>query len=248
MPILRSGSTGQAVRDLQTALNLALSPSPALTVDGTFGPQTVQAVCRFQTERHIAADGLVGPITQCVLRGGRRATPTIHNIRLIPQPTPSTCWAAATAMLKGSTPAQIIAATPPDLISSSGGTSNFSDSADNVTGNQRFAQAHGLHYYAPQSWSVDGFVDLVKHGPVMLSMLWDAAAYTQRPGPDGVRKGSSGHRIVVYGIDSDGDPTGAGTLVHYRDPWAPNIGATVQNSYLNLVTDTPCFTYGTFAR
>jgi peptidoglycan hydrolase-like protein with peptidoglycan-binding domain len=248
MPTLRSGSNGQAVRDLQTALNLALLPSPALAVDGNFGTATDRAVRRFQTERHITSDGLVGPITQCVLRGGRRAAPTIHNVRLIPQPTPQTCWAAATAMLKGLTPAQVIAATPPELITSNGGTANFSDSADNVTGNQRFAQVHGLHYHAPQSWSVDGFVGLIQRGPVMLSMLWDAAAYTQRPGPDGIRPGSSGHRIVVYGIDSDGDPTGAGTLVHYRDPWEPNRGRTVQNSYLNLVTETPCFTYGVFTR
>ena len=146
--LLRRGSSGSQIRDLQNALNAALLPSPNLTVDGVFGNQTEAAVRRLQTERRITSDGVVGPITQCVLRGGRRDPPTIHNVRLIPQPTPQTCWAAATAMLKNSTPALIIAATPPDLITSSGSTANFSDSADNVSGNQRFAQVHRLRAYS----------------------------------------------------------------------------------------------------
>ena len=240
-PLLRRGSSGSHVRDLQNALNVALFPSPNLFIDGVFGGQTDTAVRRFQTERRINPDGVVGPITQCVLRGGRRGPPTIHNVRLIPQPTPQTCWAAATAMLKNSTPAAIIATTPPDLITSNGGTANFSERADNVSGNQRFAQVHSLRYYAPQSWSVQGFVGLIQGGPAMLSMLWDVGEYT-------AGRGSSGHRVVVFGIDSDGDPTGAGTLVHYRDPWKPNIGKTVQKSYQALVTETPCFTYGIFMR
>jgi len=241
IPLLRRSSSGSHVRDLQTALNAALFPSPNLTIDGIFGGQTDAAVRRFQTERRINVDGVVGPITQCLLRGGRRGPPTIHNVRLIPQPTPQTCWAAATAMLKNSTPAAIIAATPADLVTSSGGTANFSERADNVSGNQRFAQVHNLRYYAPQSWSIQGFVGLIRSGPAMLSMLWNVGEYT-------AGLGSSGHRVVVFGIDSDGDPTGAGTLVHYRDPWAPNIGKTVQKSYQTLVTETPCFTYGIFMR
>lgn len=241
IPVLRRGSSGPHVRDLQTALNAALFPSPNLATDGQFGANTETAVRRFQGERRIAVDGVVGPITQCVLRGGRRGPPTIHNVRLIPQPTPQTCWAAATAMLKNSTPAAIIAATPPDLVTSTGGTANFSERADNVTGNQRFAQVHNLRYYAPQSWSVQGFVGLIQRGPAMLSMLWDAGEYT-------AGRGSSGHRVVVFGIDSDGDPTGAGTLVHIRDPWPPNTGKTTQRSYQALVTETPCFTYGIFMR
>ena len=241
IPLLRRGSSGSHVRDLQAALNAALFPSPNLTIDGIFGGQTDAAVRRFQTERRINVDGVVGPITQCLLRGGRRGSPTIHNVRLIPQPTPQTCWAAATAMLKNSTPAAIIAATPADLVTSSGGTANFSERADNVSGNQRFAQVHNLRYYAPQSWSIQGFVGLIRSGPAMLSMLWNVGEYT-------AGLGSSGHRVVVFGVDSDGDPTGAGTLVHFRDPWAPNIGKTVQKSYQTLVTETPCFTYGIFMR
>ena len=44
------------------------------------------------------------------------------------------------------------------------------------------------------------------------------------------------------------DPTGMGTLLHIHDPWAPNVGKTVQKSYYALVNETPCFTYGIFTR
>lgn len=241
IPLLRLGSSGPLVRDLQTALNAALLPSPNLTVDGTFGNNTNTATRRFQTERRIPVDGIVGPITQCVLRGGRRPAPTIHNVPLIPQPTDQTCWAASTAMLKNSTPAAVIAATPPDLILPNGSVRNFSEGADNVSGNQRFAQAHGLRYFAPQSWSVQGFVALIRSGPAMLDILWNIAGYTGG-------QGSSGHMVVVFGIDSDNEATGAGTLLHIRDPWRPRVGATVRRSYLDLITAVPGLTYGIFQR
>jgi hypothetical protein len=79
------------------------------------------------------------------------------------------------------------------------------------------------------------------HSPVMLSMLWNVNEYT-------AGHGSSGHRMVVYGIDTDDDPTGEGTLLHLHDPWAPNVGKTFQQSYYSLVNETPCLTYGVFTR
>ena len=241
IPLLRSGSTGAHVVNLQKALNRALTPSPGLNPDGIFGAKTLTAVRAFQSQRRITVDGVVGPITQCVLRGGPRPAPRIHNVRLIPQPTDSTCWAAATAMLKGSTVPAIIAATPPHLITGSGGTANFSERADNVTGNEEFARAHHLRYHAPMSWTTGAFKQLIQTGPVMLSMLWNADEYV-------AGRGSSGHRVVVYGIDSDDDPTGLGTLVHIHDPWRPNFGKTHQKSYYALANETPCFTYGVFTR
>ncbi len=239
--LLRSGSSGPDVVRLQNDLNRALVPSPGLNPDGSFGSLTAAAVRAFQTQRRIDSDGVVGPVTQCVLRGGPRPSPSIHSVRLIPQPTPTTCWAAATAMLKNSTVLAIIAATPPDLVTSSGGTANFSNRADNVTGNQRFAAAHNLRYHAPQSWSVAGLKGLIQSSPAMLSMLWSPSDYA-------AGAGSSGHRIVVYGIDTDDDPTGQGTLLHIHDPWAPNAGRTHQISYFKMVNDTPCMTYGVFTR
>ena len=60
-PLLKKGSTGQAVRDLQQALkDLGYDPG---AVDGTFGSKTEGAVKVFQTSKGITADGVVGPIT-----------------------------------------------------------------------------------------------------------------------------------------------------------------------------------------
>jgi peptidoglycan hydrolase-like protein with peptidoglycan-binding domain len=60
-PTLHSGSTGEAVRQLQTALQeTGNDPGP---IDGVFGSQTAAAVKAFQAERGITVDGIVGPIT-----------------------------------------------------------------------------------------------------------------------------------------------------------------------------------------
>jgi peptidoglycan hydrolase-like protein with peptidoglycan-binding domain len=58
---LQPGSTGEAVRELQIALQeIGKNPGP---IDGVFGSETEAAVKAFQTDRGITADGIVGPIT-----------------------------------------------------------------------------------------------------------------------------------------------------------------------------------------
>ena len=57
-PVLKNGSSGPAVRDLQEALGY--DPGP---VDGAFGAKTESAVKKFQQAREIAADGIVGRVT-----------------------------------------------------------------------------------------------------------------------------------------------------------------------------------------
>jgi peptidoglycan hydrolase-like protein with peptidoglycan-binding domain len=64
--LLRRGSTGEAVRTLQTLLNENRKYHPILpllAVDGIFGPITEGAVRTFQSREQIAVDGIVGPIT-----------------------------------------------------------------------------------------------------------------------------------------------------------------------------------------
>ncbi|MDP7205101.1 MAG: peptidoglycan-binding domain-containing protein, partial [Pirellulaceae bacterium] len=46
--LLKRGSQGRVVEDLQRTLNARLKPSPGLSVDGSFGPNTEKAVRRFQ--------------------------------------------------------------------------------------------------------------------------------------------------------------------------------------------------------
>ena len=60
-PVLREGSSGDAVRQLQEALK-ELGHDPG-AVDGQFGAKTEAAVRAYQQERGIAVDGVVGPIT-----------------------------------------------------------------------------------------------------------------------------------------------------------------------------------------
>ncbi len=57
VPTLTEGNRGQAVRELQTALNRWNIP---LAVDGDFGRFTKAAVIRFQQQRQLKADGIVG--------------------------------------------------------------------------------------------------------------------------------------------------------------------------------------------
>lgn len=52
---LKRGSTGYAVRELQTKLGV--------TVDGSFGPLTEQAVIAYQRRHGLTVDGIAGPQT-----------------------------------------------------------------------------------------------------------------------------------------------------------------------------------------
>lgn len=65
--VLRKGSTGSAVRDLQTLL--AKYNYPVGKVDGTYGSKTVAAVKAFQKLNGLKVDGAAGPKTMEALRG-----------------------------------------------------------------------------------------------------------------------------------------------------------------------------------
>jgi peptidoglycan hydrolase-like protein with peptidoglycan-binding domain len=60
-PTLRRGASGEVVRQLQVALE-ALGYDVG-AVDGEFGAHTETAVKKFQGDREIDVDGIVGPIT-----------------------------------------------------------------------------------------------------------------------------------------------------------------------------------------
>ncbi len=62
--MLMMGSQGSETRTLQSKLNQAVPPpAPGLDTDGIFGQYTDQAVRRFQSQRRILVDGIVGPQT-----------------------------------------------------------------------------------------------------------------------------------------------------------------------------------------
>lgn len=56
---LKLGDQGDLVEALQRTLNKRLDPSPGLSVDGDFGPNTESAVIRFQKDEELEADGVV---------------------------------------------------------------------------------------------------------------------------------------------------------------------------------------------
>jgi peptidoglycan hydrolase-like protein with peptidoglycan-binding domain len=77
LPVLRRGSTGDAVATLQRAVGV--------TADGDFGPQTEAAVKAFQAAHGLAPDGVVGPQTWAVVNGAAQPAP-----QPAPQPASST--------------------------------------------------------------------------------------------------------------------------------------------------------------
>ena len=52
---------------LQGELNVFVTPSPNLVVDGMYGPKTAAAVKLFQAAHGLAVDGMAGNITQSVI-------------------------------------------------------------------------------------------------------------------------------------------------------------------------------------
>jgi len=74
MPILKQGSSGPDVQDLQQKLkDLGFDPNG---VDGNFGPGTKAAVIAFQQSKGLQADGMAGPATLAALQGASGGTTT----------------------------------------------------------------------------------------------------------------------------------------------------------------------------
>src|SRR5207248_511519 len=63
------GSVGQGAKgDLVVwAQEHLVSAGQRISIDGGYGPQTKSAVRRFQSAHHLAADGVIGPVTWSVL-------------------------------------------------------------------------------------------------------------------------------------------------------------------------------------
>src|ERR1051325_9042127 len=72
MPILKQGSSGPDVKDLQQKLkDLGFDPNG---VDGNFGPGTKAAVIAFQQSQGLQADGIAGPATLAALQAASSGT------------------------------------------------------------------------------------------------------------------------------------------------------------------------------
>ena len=69
-PVLKVGSKGEAVKELQKLLFNHYFPSPNEAIDGVFGPKTEDAVRRFQIRMFLLEDGVVGNKTWQALYKG----------------------------------------------------------------------------------------------------------------------------------------------------------------------------------
>lgn len=74
-PVLRRGSKGEAVRELQNLLGIK--------VDGDFGPATERAVKAFQTSRGLGSDGIAGFYTWKALRAAKAVAPKQPAVALV---------------------------------------------------------------------------------------------------------------------------------------------------------------------
>jgi len=66
-PVYSPPAGGMSTSQIQTALNAA-GASPALAVDGKYGPATAAAVSSFQRAHGLTVDGKAGPLTQAQLQ------------------------------------------------------------------------------------------------------------------------------------------------------------------------------------
>jgi hypothetical protein len=241
MSVLKIGSRGEPVRALQQALNGKVIPNPRLKTDGAFGALTAGAVRKFQAVSWLVVDGQAGPATQNALYGKEAYPPILHASRLIPQPVNTQCWAAATAMMTGTSVPAVVARTPSDMIASDGGLLNSSESDQAVVTGRRYGAIHGLNCFAPMSWMLSALRQQLARGPLMFDMLWNVTDYVKG-------NGSPGHMIVIVGMRGDDDQAGKGTTLRINDPWPPNIGKTYSVGYAKWMREVPTRTYRVFSR
>jgi len=189
------------VKFFQRLLNLKKPGS--LVEDGAFGPKSKAQVQAFQTAAKLDPDGIVGPNTWKALG---LAVDINHPVKLFPQPTNMTCWSAAATMLVGNMSVGSGGAS----VGSSGG---LGSTHANV---EAFARAHRFVMHSPMTWSVSGFAELARRGP-----LWVGGSQ-----PLGSPSGpQSGHVVVVGAVWSNGNGDGRGTMLLIYDPWPPNVGS-----------------------
>jgi hypothetical protein len=234
------GSRGFDVARLQLQLNLQ-RVVPDLIIDGIFGPLTKTNVVSFQRSRGLVPDGIAGPKTHAAAAMDVKMSAFDNPIRLISQSTPTTCWAASTAMMTGSTVAAVKAKTPPEMINEDGSLNHHAKDDQGVATGMAFARIHGLHFYPPMSWPVPLLLKKLARSPLMMDMLWNSADYA-------AGKGSPGHMVVANSVVSDEDPNGDDTHLQIYNPLPVNVGKISWEQYSFWIQMVSTRTYWVFSR
>lgn len=215
---VKLNSTGPAVIQLQTLLNKKLTPSPKLNPDGKFGNLTDAAVRKYQAEAWLVVDGIAGHCTWNALLEQEE-----YNLRFpttyIKQPTPTTCWRAATAMLKAQAYSSIDngpAALCPD------GSIDISSSNLEI-----YAQYQHLRLNYPASWLPAALASKMKSsGRLMFVIVWNLASWSPKITV-------AGHLVVLAGMR--GDNTAEGTTMMFYDP----LDGIIPMTYAKLLQKVP---------
>jgi Putative peptidoglycan binding domain len=74
--LLKTGTAGEAVKKLQSALGIA--------PDGQFGPATEKAVRQYQEQNGLAVDGIGGPETLAHMQVFKEITPKVVEMSQVP--------------------------------------------------------------------------------------------------------------------------------------------------------------------
>lgn len=200
--LLRVGSRGGAVADLQNRLNAALSLSPPLETDGIFGAKTAGAVRRFQSEHPpLAVDGIVGPNTFSAISAlVIKVATELNKIHLIPY-RPATshqlCWASATGMLTGQDTTHVFNRTPQAMKEYDGSLTTYETFQQGYALGRAFALVHGIACLDTSSkWTADQLRTYILDSPVICDLLWRDS---------GPMAGKMGHWILLVGVSGSGD-------------------------------------------
>lgn len=202
---------------LQRLLNKK-GANPKLKEDGVFGVKTRSAVVAFQAHEGIPKNGIVGPETWSRLGITIDIT---HPVKLVAASTNKTCWSAAATMLTNNPfiGGMSVGAGLAKL-SKAGGLQDNAGSSVNINNIILFAKNLGCRVYHPQTWTVQGLVDLLRKGPA-ISGSW----------PKNPRDPLVKHMMVVSALWSDSAPDGSGTMIRIHDPSPVNIGSIYGRFY-----------------
>jgi putative chitinase len=175
MPVLKQGSTGPDVRNLQQQLkDLGFDPNG---VDGNFGPGTRAAVIAFQRSKGLQANGMAGPATMAALQSASKPSGTPSDAGSTGSATNGLTTPASNLNLSGlagKVPAGVIAQIPETA-------AKF-----NITTNLRLA--HFLAQCALESVNFTAVVENMNYRAARLMQIFpkyfrgvDPAAYANNP-------------------------------------------------------------------
>ena len=178
MPLLKQGSSGAAVVDLQRHLGI-----PA---DGAFGPQTRAAVVSFQSSHGLASDGVVGSRTWSAL-GGTAAPAAVVS------PRPATAATTGYPTLKQGSRGSAVA----DL------QRRLGIGADGVFGAQ--TRAAVVRFQSSRGLGADGVVGPNTWGALLRGTTTTASRGTPRTAPPATTA-SLGSRAIAEARSHVGKP------------------------------------------